>query len=77
MAKTAPEIIGFALGWDMADVKDGLYQRHRAPGVYVCGDDYYCCPTTKQKLPEPPGGAWGAIGIFYGRAVFCSEALRD
>lgn len=69
MAKTAPEIIGFHLGWDIQDVKDGRYQRHDSPGVYVCANDYYCSPTASQK---PPSGfnEWNKVGTYYGRDVY-------
>jgi hypothetical protein len=68
MTKTAPEIIAFHLGWDMADVVDGRYQRHASPGVYVCGNDYFCCPTHRQRLPK--GFDWIEVGNHYSRAVF-------
>jgi hypothetical protein len=51
MAMQAPEIIAFYLGWNVTDVSDGKYQRYRNPAVYVCGNDYYCAPSAKQKLP--------------------------
>jgi hypothetical protein len=75
MAKTAPEIIGFHLGWDIRDVTDGRYQRYTAPGVYVCGDHYYCSPTAQQKPPHlgvkgDTPTAWEKVGTYYNRDVY-------
>lgn len=71
MAKRANEIIAFSLGWNITDVTDGLYQKYRNPSVYVCGNDYYCCPTNKQKLPK--GFDWIEIDNRYNRAIFKAE----
>lgn len=70
--RTAPEIIGFHLGWDMRDVSEGRYQpsRYCNPAVYVASEDYFCAPTGKQKLPA--GFAWERVGEYYGRRVFRS-----
>ena len=68
MAKTAPEIIAFHLFCDWNEIKDGIYQRHRNPSVYVYNDDYYCCPTAKQKLPS--GFSWKAQSAYDGRTVY-------
>ncbi len=75
MAKTAPEIIGFHLGWDIRDVTEGRYQRYTAPNVYVCGGDYFCCPTASQKTPHlgvkgDPRTEWQKVGTHYGRDVY-------
>ena len=71
MAKTAPEIIGFHLGWDIRDVSDGRYQRYAAPSVYACGGDYFCCPTAGQKLPKGISDKpWEKAGTYYGRDVY-------
>lgn len=67
-AKRANEIIAFHLGWDITDVTDGKYQRYTNPSIYVCGDDYYCCPTAKQKLPK--GFNWTGAGHQYGRDIY-------
>ena len=68
--RTAPEIIGTHLCWDMRDVSEGRYQptRYHSPGVYVCGDDYFCAPTAAQK--PPVDWQWDAVGEYYGRTVF-------
>lgn len=73
MAKHANEIIGFHLSWDMADVSAGRYQstRYSSPGVYVCGEDYFCCPSGSQKLPK--GWNWQKVGEYYGRTVYRAE----
>lgn len=73
-AKTAAEIIAFHLGCNWDDVRDGLYQRHRSPGVYVCSEAYYCCPTAKQKLPG--GFKWTLVGAEYGRNIYRSEGTE-
>lgn len=70
-AKTAAEIIAFHLGWNWDDVREGLYQRHRSPGVYVCSNDYYCCPTARQKLPK--GFNWIKVATEYGRDVYRAQ----
>lgn len=72
MAKTAPEIIAFHFGCDWSDVKDGRYQGHVNPAVYVVSDDYYCCPTENQKLPR--GFAWYPLSEYYGRTVYRSAS---
>ena len=68
--RTAPELIGFHLGWDIADVSDGRYQpsRYQRPAVYVCGDDYYCAPSTGQR--PPADWQWDEVGEYYGRKVY-------
>jgi len=72
--KQAAEIIGFHLGWDINDVKDGVYQptSYASPRVYVCGNDYYCSPTSSQSLPKD--FKWTKVGEHYGRDVYCSTA---
>lgn len=71
MAKTAPEIIAFHLGWDIREVSEGRYQRYSSPSVYVCGNDYFCAPTAKQRLPEDISEKpWLEVGEYYGRKVY-------
>lgn len=74
MAKHANELIAFHLGWNITDVSEGRYQptRYSSPGVYVCGDDYYCCPSANQKLPK--GFHWEKVGEHYGRTVYRAES---
>lgn len=68
--RTAAELIGFHLGWDMRDVSEGRYQstRYAAPAIYVCGDDYYCAPSGSQVPPK--GWNWEPVGTYYARTVF-------
>lgn len=75
--KTAPEVIGFLLGWDMRDVSEGRYQptRYSSPGIYVCADDYYCCPSGSQKPPK--GYDWKPFGEAYGRTVYEAKAVSQ
>ena len=70
MAKQAPEIIAFQLGWNISDVSEGRYQKYSNPAVYVCGNDYYCAPTAKQKLPRDVCDKWEKIGTQYGRDIY-------
>ena len=48
-SKPAAEVIAWTFGWDVADVRDGLYQKFRNPSVYVCGNDYYAVHKSKPK----------------------------
>lgn len=53
MSKSAAELIGNYVGWDMQEVNSNKYQ----PGQYSCsvftiGNDYYCCPPHGQKPPK-------------------------
>ena len=70
--RTAPEIIGMHLGWDMRDVSEGRYQptRFNSPGVYVCGNDYYCAPSGNQSPPAGDDWVWHQDGEWYGRKVY-------
>lgn len=70
--RTAPEIIGTHLGWDMAEVSDGRYQptRYSSPSIYVAGDDYYAAPSNNLPPKNMPG-EWREVGEYYGRKVFC------
>lgn len=70
--RTGAEIIAFHLGWDMPDVTAGRYQ-HYNPAVYVCGDDYFCCPALG-KFPPKFGYNWEKIGEHYGRSVYTAKA---
>ena len=74
--RTAPEIIGFHLGWDIRDVSEGRYQstRYATPGVYVCGEDYFCSPSGSQK--PPAGFDWAEAGEYYGRKVYRAKPER-
>lgn len=66
--RTAPEIIGTHLCWDMHDVSEGRYQRYSNPAIYVCGADYYCSPTASQK--PPADYQWDVVGEYFGRKVY-------
>ena len=70
MAKQAAEIIAFHLWADIETVKDGRYQRHASPAVYVVVDNYYCAPTANQKPPK--GFDWALSGEEYGRSIYKS-----
>lgn len=74
--KTAPEIIGFHLGWDMREVSANRYQstRYAAPAVYVCGSDYYCAPAGTQAPPK--GFRWKEAGEHYGRKVYLAKGSK-
>lgn len=72
--RTAPEIIGFHLGWDMREVSEGRYQRYANPAVYVVGDDYYAAPADNRPPRHEVGKPWQEIAEYYGRKIFRSEA---
>lgn len=55
-SKPAAEVIAWTFGWDVADVRDGLYQKFRNPSVYVCGSDYFAVHKTKPK--HDVGAEW-------------------
>lgn len=69
--RTAPEIIGFHLGWDMRDVSECRYQptRYTSPGIYTLGPYYYAAPSNN-KPPKNFPGPWKEVGEHYGRKVF-------
>jgi hypothetical protein len=77
MAKHANEIIAFHFGWDIKDVSDGRYQpsRFSNPSIYVVGEDYYCAPTAKQKLPKD--FKWTEIAEWYDRKVYRALASGE
>ncbi len=74
--RTAPEIIGIYLSWDINDVKDGRYQptRYASPSVYVCGEDYFCAPLMSQKPPKD--WEWDLVANYYGRDVYRSKPME-
>jgi hypothetical protein len=81
--RSGAEIIAFHFCSDISEVRDMVYQptRYRNPYVYVWGEDYYCCPTERQK---PPQGfdfddtfKWESIATHYGRTVYCSKGSWD
>ena len=78
--RSAAEIIAFHFCADIADVREMIYQPtvYANPNVYCWGDDYYCCPTARQKLPSDPHFddtfKWIAVGHHYGRTVYESKA---
>lgn len=54
------EIIAEFLGTDIDDVRESLYQPtiYRNPSVYSWDDEpwsFFCCPTSRQKLPKMAG----------------------
>lgn len=81
--RSGAEIIAFHFGSDISDVRDSIYQptRYRNPNVYTSGDDYFCCPTERQKLPKDPDFEdtfdWQPVGTYYGRTVYRSKAVDD
>lgn len=62
---SAATIIAEWLGCDINEVTEMVYQPtvYRSPRVFA-GDDnpwaYYCCPTSRQKLPS--GFDWEIVG---------------
>ena len=72
MAKTAAEIIGFHLGWDMRDVSETRYQPTRlaSPSIYAISDEFYYAAPSSNTPPKNMKGDWRIIGEYYGRKVF-------
>ena len=68
--RSAEECIAFLFGSDIADIRDSRYQptRYSSPAVFVVGNDYYCAPTKKQKVPA--GWNWKARAFYYGREIY-------
>ena len=85
--RSAPEIIGTYLGWDMGDVSDMRYQptRYSSPAIYniEAGEfKYLCSPSGSQKLPnlakEWNGTTkWSEVGEVYGRKIFGTKGGED
>jgi hypothetical protein len=81
MRRTAAEIIGTYLCWDIRDVSDCRYQstRYTAPAVYSIplkgGIEYVCCPSGSQK---PPRGfpSWNPIGEIHGRTIYGATSVE-
>lgn len=77
---TAPELIAFHFSADISEVKDMVYQPtvYRSPRVYVWGEDYYCCPTDRQKLPSQGDTFnWKPFATHHGRTIYESLASWD
>lgn len=71
MAKSAAEVIGFHLMWDIADVREAIYQptRYRAPSLYTVGEYYYCAPSGNQRPPQD-FGTWDFVHEYCGRRIY-------
>lgn len=67
--RTAAEIIGFHLGWDMRDVSETRYQpgTYNRAALYTIGDHYFCAPSDGKR---PYGWPWELVGTYYDRPVF-------
>lgn len=78
--RSAAEIIAFHFCSDIAEVREMIYQPtvYANPKVYCWGEDYFCCPTPKQKLPTDPHFDdtfnWKEEASYYGRTVYRSKA---
>jgi hypothetical protein len=85
--RSAPEVIGTYLGWDIRDVSDMRYQstRYSSPAVYgidVGEFSFVCAPSGSQKLPNMAmewGGTtkWTEIGEAYGRKIYGSTGGEE
>jgi hypothetical protein len=77
MSKTrqAPEIIAHHLGWNVSEVSEARYQPHKypAPGIYICGDEYFCAPTDRQALHKIDGLNWAKVGTEYDRVIYSAN----
>lgn len=78
--RSAAEIIAFHFCSDISEVRGMIYQptRYAACKVYCWGEDYFCCPTDRQKLPKDPDFddtfKWIEVATHYGRKIYCSKA---
>jgi hypothetical protein len=73
MAKQAKEIIAFVTGQDYDDMEDMRYQSTRTSiPVYTIGNEYFCCPTARQKLPKGEYD-WKPYSKAYERQVYVSK----
>lgn len=73
--RTAPECIGFRLGWNITDVSDNRYQAGRQSiPVYTIGNDYMCCPPAGVKPPK--GWDWKEDGEAYGRTIYSADSRK-
>lgn len=71
--RSAAEVIGFHIGWDIRDVSDCRYQAGRTScAVYAIGDCYMCAPPAGQ--PPPNGWHWiPEPAQVYFRTVYVSK----
>jgi hypothetical protein len=81
--RSAAEIIAFHFCSDIGEVRDMVYQptRYRNPYVYCWGEDYFCCPTDRQKLPKhrddiDDGFKWVEVATYYGRKVYRAKPVQ-
>jgi len=81
--RSAAEIIAFHFCSDIAEVREMIYQptRYMNPNVYVWGEDYFCAPTARQKLPKHLDDIdafdWKAEGTYYGRTVYRAKPVAS
>lgn len=78
--RSGAEIIAFHFCADISEVRDMVYQPtvYRTPRVYVWGEDYFCAPTERQKLPEQGKTFnWKFEGEHYGRKLYRSLASYE
>ncbi len=74
--RTAAEIIGFHLCWDMRDVSETRYQRYSNPAIYVIGDDYFAAPANNAPPKAAVGMPWVEVAEYYNRKVFVAKMIR-
>jgi hypothetical protein len=78
---TAAEVIATWLCWDINEVLEQVYQPTLLfnPSVYSIGDDFVCCPTSRQKPPIidrdgfDRGFKWEPAFEWHGRTVYISK----
>lgn len=76
--RSAAEIIGFHLGWDMREVSECRYQptRFANPAIYSVGDRYFAAPSNN-VMPKADVGEWNYLAEHYGRKIFCTVVPAD
>ena len=78
--RTAAEVIAFDRGCDFAEMSECRYQSTRwaSPAIYVCGNDYYACPSNPRQIANLRRGyadmVWQHVSDAYGRPIYCAAA---
>lgn len=75
--RSAAEIIAVHFCSDTGEVRATVYEptRFRNPSIYMWGEDYYCCPRSRQKLPKHhrdyvDAWDWQPVATYHGRTIY-------
>lgn len=69
--RTQAEKIADLFGSDIADIREGRYQKYESPKVYVVGDNYYAASETKPR--HNVGQPWQALKNFRDETIWESK----